>query len=156
MSSNDPWGEEPQSVAAQAAPKQSYDAEKYPAAEIVQTVKLGSGYADPWLVVHGPDAATVNAIVNTTEYRDLIDTTVKISRYAQRAYAGTTSAAPAAANTAPKAQPDHTVAPSGETKYCEHGARSYKEGVSKAGKTYKGFFCSSADKDNQCAPEWVK
>ena len=33
---------------------------------------------------------------------------------------------------------------------CQHGARLYKEGVSKAGKNYKGWFCPQ----NSCQAQW--
>lgn len=39
---------------------------------------------------------------------------------------------------------------------CAHGPRTYKEGVSKQGKPYKAWFCSSQDRNNQCPAEWAK
>jgi hypothetical protein len=53
-------------------------------------------------------------------------------------------------------QPQPATPPAGDGQYCEHGPREYKEGTSKAGKPYKAWFCSSADRDYQCAPKWVK
>jgi len=36
---------------------------------------------------------------------------------------------------------------------CKHGVRNFREGVSKAsGKPYSGWFCASANKDDECAP----
>lgn len=157
---NSPWDEEPQDVAASAAPKYDYEPPKGSTGEIVQTVKFGTGFDAPWLVAHGPDAKTINTITNTVDYRTLVDTTVQVARYAQKAWASsasTGSTATAVATTeAPRPQPDRSAPPNGEKKYCSHGERQYKEGVSKAGKTYKAYFCSSQDKDAQCAPEWAK
>lgn len=154
----DPWGTEPQEVAATAAPKYDYEPPA-PSGEIVQTVKFGNEYGAPWLVTHGPTAGAVNTIVDTPDYRTLVDTTVKAARFAQGAWSGTTLAKATATsdgNTATKSQPDRTLAPNGEKKYCIHGERTYREGVSKAGKPYKAFFCGSGDKDDQCSPEWAK
>lgn len=160
--SNDPWADEPQAVAANAAPKYDYEPPtNSPAGEIVQTVKFGTSFDAPWLVAHGPDAATVNAIVNTTDYRDLVDTTVKVSRYAQKVYAGATAPAaapnsPAPTNDTPRSQPDRTGHPQGAKEYCSHGEMQYSEWVSKAGKACKAFKCTERDRDQQCDIKWVK
>jgi len=37
---------------------------------------------------------------------------------------------------------------------CPHGARQYKQGVNKAGKPYKGWYCPQLSPD--CKVEWVK
>ena len=37
---------------------------------------------------------------------------------------------------------------------CPHGPRQWKEGTSKAGKAYKGWFCGANVDD--CRPEWRK
>jgi hypothetical protein len=128
---------------------------------ISQTIKFGAGYDAPWLVARGPDAKAINSVVDTPDYKSLVEVTAKVARYAQKAWTesgggSVPAAAGGSANTAPKAQPDRMAAPSGETKFCKHGARDYKEGVSKAGKTYKGFFCTSTDRDDQCGPDWAK
>lgn len=39
---------------------------------------------------------------------------------------------------------------------CKHGPREYREGTSKAGKDYKAHFCTSTDRSDQCAAEFVK
>jgi hypothetical protein len=46
-----------------------------------------------------------------------------------------------------------TAAPAGKT--CAHGAMKYKEGTSKAGKPYKGYFCPAPMGQNQCKAEFV-
>lgn len=163
MTNSDPWATEPEP--AYEPPASSYEAPAAPvaaqAAEVVQTIKFGTAFDAPWSVVHGPNPATVNAIMGDPEYRQTIDLTVKIARYAQGQWSGTKTTPDAAlrdsnTNSAPRSQPDRTDPPNGEAKYCAHGERSYKEGVSKAGKPYKGYFCTSQDKDNQCSPEWAK
>jgi hypothetical protein len=39
---------------------------------------------------------------------------------------------------------------------CQHGNMVFKEGVGKTGKPYKGFVCSSKQRDFQCPPRWEK
>jgi len=39
---------------------------------------------------------------------------------------------------------------------CQHGHMLFKEGVGKTGKPYKGFVCSSKQRDFQCPPRWEK
>jgi hypothetical protein len=41
-------------------------------------------------------------------------------------------------------------------KRCKHGVMKYKEGVSAAGKPYKGYMCPSFNRQDQCPPEWVR
>ena len=41
------------------------------------------------------------------------------------------------------------------TKTCAHGAMKYKEGTSKAGKAYKGYFCPAPMGQNQCKAVFV-
>ena len=38
---------------------------------------------------------------------------------------------------------------------CAHGARVYREGVNKAGKAWKGWFCSMP-KGQDCPAEWLR
>lgn len=39
---------------------------------------------------------------------------------------------------------------------CRHGAMVFKEGVSKAGKPYKMWSCTSTNRQEQCDPQWVR
>lgn len=45
--------------------------------------------------------------------------------------------------------------PAGPSPSCRHGAMNYKEGQSKAGKAYKGWFCSSTNRNDSCSPQWA-
>ena len=51
----------------------------------------------------------------------------------------------------PVAQPGNGA---GAAPSCQHGPRVFREGVSKAGKPYKAWFCSNQDRNDQCKPEW--
>lgn len=129
---------------------------------ISQTIKFGSGYDAPWLVARGPDAKSINAVVDTPDYKSLVNLTAKVARHAQKTWIESGGGTAPVSNsdstdTAPKSQPDRTAAPNGDKKYCSHGERAYKEGVNGAGKTWKGYFCPTPKgTSDQCAPEWVK
>ncbi len=52
--------------------------------------------------------------------------------------------------------PPGAAAPAGAAPSCAHGARTFKSGISKAGKPYKLWACPSFDRNDQCQPEWVR
>ena len=54
----------------------------------------------------------------------------------------------------PKGTPVAQPGNAGAAPSCQHGPRVFREGVSKAGKPYKAWFCSSQDRNDQCKPEW--
>lgn len=47
-------------------------------------------------------------------------------------------------------------APNGEKRFCAHGEMRFKSDVSKAGKPYKGFFCTSRDRSDQCDAQFLR
>jgi hypothetical protein len=59
----------------------------------------------------------------------------------------------------PAPRPSNSVAtvtpPAGSVKSCDHGPMKYKEGVSKANKPYKAWFCPAPQGTNQCKPEFI-
>lgn len=67
-----------------------------------------------------------------------------------------TAAAPISAppSQQPKGTPVAQPGNAGAAPSCQHGPRIFREGVSKAGKPYKAWFCSSQDRNDQCKPEW--
>lgn len=52
--------------------------------------------------------------------------------------------------------PGGTQLSQGAAPSCAHGPRTFKSGISKAGKPYKLWACSSYDRNDQCQPEWVR
>lgn len=47
--------------------------------------------------------------------------------------------------------------PAGDSPICNHGQMEFKEGVSKSsGKPYKGWFCPSSDRNDQCKPQFIR
>ncbi len=47
-----------------------------------------------------------------------------------------------------------TEAPNGEKRYCDHGEMRWRSGISQAGNTYAGWYCTSQNRDQQCKPEY--
>lgn len=69
---------------------------------------------------------------------------------------GVEAAKPVAAASVPaQAQANEPAGPA-DAPTCAHGQRNYREGVSKAGKPYKAWFCPSPDRATQCPAEWVR
>jgi len=56
----------------------------------------------------------------------------------------------------PAAQQQPTPAPAGDSPTCQHGARKFVEGTSRAGKPYRAWFCPLPKGADQCEPEWVR
>ena len=126
-----------------------------PATEVSVTLKGGSGYDEPWVVLRGGDVPAAAALVNdTAPLKELLDGTRKAADYFH-----TTRKAPApgaAQNNAPA--PDRGAAPGGETKSCPHGAMQYKSGVAAStGKPWKAWFCPTPKgTPGQCSPEFIR
>ncbi|GGU45652.1 hypothetical protein [Lentzea flava] len=47
-----------------------------------------------------------------------------------------------------------TEAPNGEKRYCDHGEMRWRSGISQAGNTYAGWYCTAQNRDQQCRPEY--
>lgn len=129
--------------------------------EVSVTLKGGTGFDAPWVVVRASSipSALAHLKTYTDELKELLDGTSKLGAY----FARTGSQKPAGGSSAPAGpsapandRPAYQQAPSGQTKYCQHGEMTFKSGVSKAGNTYKGFFCPERDRDAQCKPEFMK
>lgn len=54
------------------------------------------------------------------------------------------------------AQPQPPQTGSGPVPMCPHGPRTYKSGISKAGKPYAMWTCTQPQGPSQCEPEWAK
>lgn len=127
--------------------------------KVVVTLKGGTAYDAPWIVIHAANVGDALTQLQDQYLKNLIDRTAEVGQY----FAGLNKPAQVApqqqASSAPQdhsSTPPQQQAPSGEQKFCAHGEMQYKTGVSKAGKTYKGFFCSSQDRNAQCSPQWAK
>lgn len=162
MTSN-PWDDEPVQAppaAPPAAQRPSAAREQAPANEgITVTLKGGKGFEAPWIVIHAADPASALAQLDSPDLGSLVKKTAQVGGY----FAGTGSQAPAAgpsgpAPSAPAAggRPEYQQAPGGEKRFCAHGEMEFRAAVSKAGKPYKGFFCTERDRDQQCQAQFLR
>jgi hypothetical protein len=126
--------------------------------KVVVTLKGGTGYDSPWIVIHAADVDDALAQLKDDALGELIQRTAQVGKYFAESGKPAGQAAPQQQQ-APQGRPGQPQgsqqAPNGEERYCAHGKRQFKSGVNKSGKPYKAFFCSSQDRNNQCAPEWA-
>lgn len=124
--------------------------------EVVITHKGGAGFADPWIVIHAKDVQDARSHYegdNAVALADLAERAAKFSGFFQ---AKVGSSAVAGRPQRQAAPPEAQEAPGGEVRSCPHGKMRFRSGVSKAGKPYKGFFCSSDDRNEECKPQFLR
>lgn len=131
--------------------------------KITVTLKAGTGYDAPWVVIHGLDVQDVMTTMNDPDFPKLLNWTTGA---AQKFGEGWTPA-PKAQNNPPRQNfgqnasqgvpqgqpPAATQHPKGERKFCQHGEMTFKSAVSqKTGKPWYAFDCPQ----NVCQREFVK
>ena len=84
----------------------------------------------------------LKGFVEVMAYFEEIDPTPK-----EKAYSAPAQSAPARGKAPTQSSTDEHVCP-------EHGEMEFKEGVSKAGKPWKGWFCPERDCDTK--PVWIR
>ena len=116
-------------------------------AKIVTTLKGGSGFDAPWIVIHADDAAEAVAVLRGDNIEELLKATKEVSDKfnggqapAQRQAAPRTQGMPAGAN---EPRPSDPPMPEGWT---------YKSGVNKNGKAYRAYF---PPRGSQESPQWL-
>lgn len=116
-------------------------------AKIVTTLKGGSGFDAPWIVIHADDAAEAVAVLRGDSIEELLKATKEVSDKfnggqapAQRQAAPRTQGMPAGAN---EPRPSDPPMPEGWT---------YKTGVNKNGKAYRAYF---PPRGSQESPQWL-
>ncbi len=161
---NDPWADEPvvqappTTTQAPAPAKSAAVREQGPSNEgVTVTLKGGTEFLRPWIVIHAADPASALAQLNSPDLRNLIDRTVAVGGYfvdkgAKTPAAGPSGPAPSAPTGAakPAYQRGPGIAPS-----CDHGEMVYKSGTNAQGKVWSGHFCPERDKSQQCDPQWT-
>lgn len=116
--------------------------------KIVTTLKGGSGFDAPWIVVHTDDAAEAVAVIRGEDFAELIKATKEVSDKfnggqkpaQQRQAAPRTQGMPAGAN---EPRPSDPPMPEGWT---------YKTGVNKNGKPYRAYFPPRGSNES---PQWL-
>lgn len=112
--------------------------------EITITLKGGSGFDSPWVVIRAADAASAQAILDDPALKALTDRTSEVGQY----FAGLGKPA---ATAAPTAAPTPAQ---GSGRHCKHGERVMRSGT-KNGKAWTGYFCPTpSGTADQCKPEF--
>lgn len=117
--------------------------------EVSVTLKGGSGYDAPWVVLRAPNVATARQLVDDEDnLTPLLDSAAKAGQYFA-------SLAPVPAARAASSNSDGG---NGEGKSCKHGAMQWKSGFSAAtGKAWQGWFCPTPKgTPDQCKPEFTR
>ena len=116
-------------------------------AKIVTTLKGGSGFDAPWIVIHADDVAEAVAVLRGDNIEELLKATKEVSDKfnggqapAQQRQAPRTQGMPAGAN---EPRPSDPPMPEGWT---------YKTGVNKNGKAYRAYF---PPRGSQESPQWL-
>lgn len=166
----DPFADYDQTPAAepvkeQTAPTRVVAVETAETSEVSVTLKGGSGFDAPWVVVRAGSISSALSHLKTyaAELKELLDTAARVGGYfarsgAQKPAGG--SSAPAGNQAPANDKPAYQQAPGGQQKFCDHGEMKFKSGA-KADpddptklKAWSGFFCPERDRASQCAPKW--
>lgn len=124
-------------------------------------IPFGAGYGNPGLTLRGDTADELLAIV-----KDLGDAAneEEVSKLDQILDGvSLVNAGVSLKGLSVKQEPKHqatshpqATSSGGEAKTCSHGAMKWKEGVSKAGNNYKGWFCNAPYGQTKCAAQFIK
>lgn len=123
--------------------------------EVSVTLKGGSGFDAPWVVLRAPSAAeALEQLKDDQVIKDLLDRAGKVGKYFA-SLGGSSGGGNGGGGGNDK--PARQQAPNGQTESCDHGEMKFLSGVSKkSGKPYKMFVCQSGDRDNECQPVFVR
>lgn len=120
---------------------------------ITVTLKGGTGYDAPWVVIHADTPEQALDLLHDDEtFKNLLDQSAKVGKYFAE------KGAPVkAASGGGDAKPARQNAPGGESRQCSHGEMTFRSGVSGSGKAWKGFFCPTPKGTaGQCEPEFIR
>ncbi|GGM45143.1 hypothetical protein GCM10012275_15250 [Longimycelium tulufanense] len=127
--------------------------------EVSVTLKGGSGYDAPWIVIKAPTVqAAREALDDENSLKALIDKTAAVGAYFSAKGGGTPRPPKPATGSQPQGKPPYQQPPGGEQRYCRHAAELgpmvWRSGISNAGKPYAGWYCPSRDRSDQCRPQY--
>lgn len=127
--------------------------------KIVVTLKGGTGYDAPWIVIHASDLQEAHNHFSGDNSKLMQDLMARVQN-ASKGFAGSAPTTTVAQNTPVQARSNVPAgaqeAPDGDSRQCRHGEMQYKTG-SKNGRTWKGFFCPTPkDTPGQCSPEFLR
>ena len=120
-----------------------------PEGKVTVTLKGGTGYNAPWVVIHGANVSDALSQINDPEITDLLERAQKASTY----FAGKAAAAQGGSQTQ-SGQPAASVVGTGGAPECKHGPMVLRAGV-KNGKAWSGHFCPTPQgTPDQCRPKF--
>jgi hypothetical protein len=146
---------------------------------VTVTLKAGTGYEAPWIVIHASDVTDALKQVDTGDFASLAERTVAAAEFFRAAHNVKTGLPPAApaqpagpswsgggASTAQttgggwsQQGSQQSAAPAAAPaagKSCVHGAMVYREGTSAKG-PWKAWFCGTPKgTPGQCSPEFIR
>lgn len=130
-------------------------------APITLFLPFGSGYGNPGLTIRAESTDELNAILaslsetgedEVSKLDNMLSSVLTVKAAVLLKFPQEEKPS------APKTQVTHPQASSSpsDAPTCNHGTMKYKEGVSKAGKNYKGWFCPAPFGQTQCSPQFIK
>lgn len=155
---SNPWDQpshSPSGTSRQEAPVRS-DTEAF-----VATLKYGSGYDAPWLVVRGASAGELDSRIKEAMTSGLMTTVGKAAAHVVKMAPGAGSPKTfqggqvVNANTGqPVAQQAPSAPAGGAAPTCQHGPRTFREGAGKNG-PWAAYFCPTPQgTPDQCKALW--
>lgn len=119
--------------------------------KLTVTLKGGNGFDAPWIVIHADDANDALDQLNDKALGALIARTKEVAGF----FSGGTGQAPQ--RPAQGSAPASKDAPAGDAPQCNHGAMTYRSGVSKKnGQPWKAYFCPAPQGADQCQAKFIK
>ena len=132
-------------------------------AKVSITLKAGPGFEVPWIVLYGDTIAEAVSLLEEAGNTPIATLAANAARSFQAQYAatgiGVTTVVSDRPNTAPNTPAAPTPAPTqaNGNPACIHGARVYREAKPGSGKSWKAWFCPTAQgTPDQCSPEFLK
>lgn len=130
--------------------KEKVVAENTKTEKLTVTLKGGTGFDSPWIVVHATDAADALGQLQDETMKELMDFTAKSGQY----FAGLAKPATASGGSTGGAASSAPASDSGKS--CKHGNMTFRSG-SKNGNTWQGWFCPTPQgTPDQCKPQFVR
>jgi len=120
--------------------------------KVVVTLKGGSAFDAPWVVIHADDAADAMAQLDDTMAK-LMQKVATVAKYFHSQVGG--GSPQQQSGSRPGKPAGASQAPGGKGETCAHGAMTYRSGTTKAGKAYEAYFCPEKDRNAQCKPVWL-
>lgn len=138
--------------------KEASVAEETRQSKLSITLKGGSGFDAPWVVIYPDTLEEAEEFLdesNREKLKSVLDQTQLAAQYF--ASKGKSSAPQGGGQGGGSPRQQAQEAPGGETRFCEHGKMKFRSGVSqKSGKPYKMFVCDGGvPREQECKPQFL-